>query len=133
MLLGWSCCCGSVFYIINRPLAEWFAIHAVQNRRAGEQKSQWEKTKKGIHNFKRAIRVPMRLLLSSMTVLYNVNYFGILSDTHVRSGVPRRWLIETLGEVMFLRHMGFSWPEKRVGTDPPSPRTANEDQYNLLT
>ena len=46
--------------------------------------------KKGIHNFKRAIRVPVRLLLCSMTVLYNVNdelqksCFGILSDTHVR-------------------------------------------------
>ena len=139
LLLGCCCCGGSVFYIINRPFAEWLAIHVVQNRRAGEQKSQWDKTKKGIHNFKRAIRVPVRLLLSSMTVLYNVNdylqksYFGILSDTHVRSGVPRRWLIETLGDVMFLGHMGFSWPEKRVGTEPPSPRTANENQYNLLT
>ena len=64
------------FYIINRPFAEWLAIHVVQKRRAGEQRSQWDNTKKGIHNFhnfKRAIRVPVRLLLSSMTVLYNVN------------------------------------------------------------
>ena len=35
---------------------------------------------------------------------------------------------------MFLGHMGFSWPEKKgVGTEPPSPRTDNENQYNLLT
>ena len=61
------------FYIINRPFAEWLAIHVVQKHRAGEQRSQWDKTKKGIHNFKRAIRVPVRLLLSSMTVSYNVN------------------------------------------------------------
>ena len=28
------------------------AIHVVQNRRTGEQKSHWDKTTKGIHNFK---------------------------------------------------------------------------------
>ena len=28
------------------------AIHVVQNRHAGEQKLHWDKTNKGIHNFK---------------------------------------------------------------------------------
>ena len=46
VLLGCCCCGGSVFYIINRPFAEWLVIHVVQNRRAGEQKSQSDKTKK---------------------------------------------------------------------------------------
>ena len=53
------------------------AIHVLQNRRAGEQKSQWDKTNKENYNFRLcmslACLVPVRLLLSSMAVLHHVN------------------------------------------------------------
>ena len=45
------------------------AIHVVQNRRAGEQKSHWDKTNKENYHFKLCMSfvclVPVRLLLSS--------------------------------------------------------------------
>ena len=47
------------------------AIYVVQNRRAGEQKSHWDKTKKLCMSF--VCLVPVRLLLSSVAVLYHVN------------------------------------------------------------
>ena len=53
------------------------AIHVVQNCRAGEQKSHWEKTNRENYHFKLCISfvclVPVRLLLSSVAVLYHVN------------------------------------------------------------
>ena len=53
------------------------AIHVVQNRRAGEQKSHWDKTNKENYHLKLCMSfvclVPVRLLLSSMAVLYHVN------------------------------------------------------------
>ena len=54
------------------------AIHVVQNRRAGEQKSHWDKrlTKKiTISNYVMSFvcLVPVRLLLSSVVVSYHVN------------------------------------------------------------
>ena len=51
------------------------AIHVVQNRRAGEQKSHREKTNKENYHFKLrmslACLVTVRLLLSSVAVLNN--------------------------------------------------------------
>ena len=51
-------------------------IHVVQNRRAGEQKSHWD-TNKENYNLKLCLSfvclVPVRLLLSSVAVLYHVN------------------------------------------------------------
>ena len=53
------------------------AIHVVQNRRAGEQKSHWDKTNKENYHFKLCMSfvclVPVRLLLSSTAVLNHVN------------------------------------------------------------
>ena len=53
------------------------AIHVVQNRRAGEQKLHWDKTNKENYDVKLcmslACLVPVRLLLSSVAVLYHVN------------------------------------------------------------
>ena len=53
------------------------AIHVVQNCHAGEQKSHWDKTNKGNYHLKLCMSfvclVPVRLLLSSMAVLYHVN------------------------------------------------------------
>ena len=53
------------------------AIHVVQNLRAGEQKSHWDKTNKENYHFKLCrsfvCLVPVRLLLSSVAVLYHVN------------------------------------------------------------
>ena len=53
------------------------AIRVVQNRRAGEQKSHWDKTNKENYHFKLCMSfvclVPVRLLLSSVAVLYHVN------------------------------------------------------------
>ena len=53
------------------------AIHKVQNRCAGEQKSHWDKTNKENNDVKLCISlaclVPVRLLLSSVVVLYHVN------------------------------------------------------------
>ena len=53
------------------------AIHVVQNLRAGEQKSHWDKTNKEKYHFKLCrsfvCLVPVRLLLSSVAVLYHVN------------------------------------------------------------
>ena len=53
------------------------AIHVVQNRRAGEQKSHWDKTNKENYHLKLCMSfvclVPVRLLLSSVAVLYHVN------------------------------------------------------------
>ena len=52
-------------------------IHMVQNRRAGEQKSHWDKTNKENYHLKLCMSfvclVPVRLLLSSVAVLYHVN------------------------------------------------------------
>ena len=52
------------------------AIHVVQNRRAGEQKSHWDKTNKENYHLKLCMSfvclVPVRLLLSSVAVLYHV-------------------------------------------------------------
>ena len=52
------------------------AIHVVQNRRAGWQKSHRDKTNKENYHFKlcmsSACLVTVRLLLSSVAVLYNV-------------------------------------------------------------
>ena len=53
------------------------AIHVVQNRRAGEQKSHWDKTNKENYHFKLCMSfvclVPVRLLLSGVAVLYHLN------------------------------------------------------------
>ena len=53
------------------------AIHVVQNRRTGEQKSHWDKTNKGNYHLKLCMPfvclVPVRLLLTSTAVLYHVN------------------------------------------------------------
>ena len=53
------------------------AIHVVQNCRAGEQKSHWDKTNRENYHFKLCMSfvclVPVRLLLSSVAVLYHVN------------------------------------------------------------
>ena len=53
------------------------AIHVVQNLRAGEQKSHWDKTNKENYNLELCMsfvcHVPVRLLLSSVAVLYHVN------------------------------------------------------------
>ena len=53
------------------------AIHVVQNRRAGEQKSHWDKTNKENYHLKLCMSfvclVPVRLLLSSTAVLNHVN------------------------------------------------------------
>ena len=53
------------------------AIRVVQNLRAGEQKSHWDKTNKENYNLKLCMSfvclVPVRLLLSSVAVLYHVN------------------------------------------------------------
>ena len=60
------------------------AIHVVQNRRAGEQKSLWDKTNKENYHLKLCMSfacfVPVRLLLSSVAVLYHVN--GWLQRTY---------------------------------------------------
>ena len=60
---------------VIRPLQ--LAIHVVQNRRAGEQKSHWDKTNKENYHFKLCMSfvclVPVRLLLFSVAVLYHVN------------------------------------------------------------
>ena len=51
------------------------AVHVVQNRHAGEQKSHWDKTNKGNNHLKLCMLficlVPVRILLSSMAVLYS--------------------------------------------------------------
>ena len=53
------------------------AIHVVQNRRVGGQKSHWDKTNKENYHFKLCMSfvflVPVRLLFSSVAVLYYVN------------------------------------------------------------
>ena len=53
------------------------AIHVVQNCRAGEQKSHWDKTNRENYHFKLYMSfvclVPLRLLLSSVAVLNHVN------------------------------------------------------------
>ena len=53
------------------------AIHVVQNRRTGEQKSHGDKTNKGNYHLKLCMPfvclVPVRLLLTSTAVLYHVN------------------------------------------------------------
>ena len=52
-------------------------LAVVQNRHAGEQKSHWDKTNKGNYHLKLCLpfvyHVPVRLLLSSMAVLYHMN------------------------------------------------------------
>ena len=63
------------FATVISPLQ--LAIHVVQNRRAGEQKSHWDKTNKENYHLKLCMSfvclVPVRLLLSSVAVLYHVN------------------------------------------------------------
>ena len=53
------------------------AIQVVQNCRAEEQKSHWDKTNKENYHFKLCMSfvclVPVRLLLSNVAVLYHVN------------------------------------------------------------
>ena len=53
------------------------ATHVVQNRRAGEQKSHWDKTNKENYHLKLCMSfvclVLVRILLSSVAVLYHVN------------------------------------------------------------
>ena len=53
------------------------AIHVVQNGRAGEQKSLWDKTNKENYSSKLCMSfvclVPVRLLLSGVAVLYHVS------------------------------------------------------------
>ena len=50
--------------------------HMVHNRHAGEQEMHWDKTDKRLTSFKMVLSVvrlaPVRLLLSSMAVLYHV-------------------------------------------------------------
>ena len=52
-------------------------IHVVENCRAGEKKSHWNKTNKKKYHVKLCMSfvflVPVRLLLSSVAVLYHVN------------------------------------------------------------
>ena len=64
---------GGVFVIGSLQVA----IHVVQNRRAGEQKSHWDKTKKENYSLKLCMSfvclVPVRLLLTSTAVLNHVN------------------------------------------------------------
>ena len=50
------------------------AIHVVENRHAGEKKLLWDKTnKRQLMVISFVCLVPVRLLLSSMAVLYHVN------------------------------------------------------------
>ena len=53
------------------------AIHVVQTRRTGEQKSHWDKTNKGNYHLKLCMPfvclVAVRLLLTSTAVLYHMN------------------------------------------------------------
>ena len=56
------------------PLILQLAIHMVQNRLAGEQKSQWDKTKKGNYHLKLWIPFVCHVpVVSSTGVLYHVN------------------------------------------------------------
>ena len=84
---------GEIFLFANRksyflsvigPLQ--VAIHVVQNRRTGEQKSHWDKTNKGNYHLKLCMPfvclVPVRLLLTSTAVLYHVN--GYLQRAYFR-------------------------------------------------
>ena len=52
-------------------------IHVVPNRHPGEQRPHWGKTNKGNYHLKLCMSfvclVPVRLLLSSIVVLYHVN------------------------------------------------------------
>ena len=53
------------------------AIHVIQNRHAGEQKSHWDKTNKGNYHSKLCVPfvglVPEQLFLSSVAVFYHMN------------------------------------------------------------
>ena len=72
------------------------AIHVAQNRHAGEQKSQWDKTNKGNYHLKLCTSficsVPVRLLLSIM------EHGGFL---------PREWL--TTKGLLFTRGASISF------------------------
>ena len=66
------------FFPVNSAIGPLqLVIHVVQNRRAEEQKSPWDKTNKEDYNLKWCMSfvclVPVRLLLSSVAVLYHVN------------------------------------------------------------
>ena len=53
------------------------AIHVVQNRRAGEKMSHWDKTNKENYHVQLCMSfvclVPVRLFLFSVAILYHVN------------------------------------------------------------
>ena len=65
-------------YPVDRAIGPLqLVIHVVQNRRAEEETSHWDKTNKENYHLKLFISfvclVPVRLLLSSVAVLYHVN------------------------------------------------------------
>ena len=69
---------GINLYPLDRAIGPLpLVIYVVQNRRAGEQESHWDKTNKENYNLKLCMSfvclVPVRLLLSSTAVLYHVN------------------------------------------------------------
>ena len=68
---------GKVVSALIGPLQ--LAIHVVHNRRAGEQKSHWDKTNKENYHLKLCMSfvclVPERLLLYSMVNLYHMNSY----------------------------------------------------------
>ena len=65
------------WYLMSQIGPLQLAIHEVQNRRAGEKTSHWEKANKENYHFKLCMSfvclVPVRLLLSSVAVLSHVN------------------------------------------------------------
>ena len=79
------------------------AIHVVQNRRAGEQKSHWDKTNKESYHFKLCMSfvclVPVQLLLSNVGVLYHVNgwlqraYFKKSVEVMEREELKKVWTL----------------------------------------
>ena len=79
----------TIFVNLIGPLQ--VAIHVVQNRRAGEQKSHWDKTNKENYHLKLfksfVCLVPVRLLLTSTAVLYHVN--GYLQRAYFRTLLPK--------------------------------------------
>ena len=57
------------------------AIHMVENRRAGEEKSHWDKTKKENYHLNLCMSfvclVPVRLLFSSVEGLYHYHLYHL--------------------------------------------------------
>ena len=89
-------------------------IHVVQNRHAEEQKSHWDKTNRGNYHLKLCMPficlVPVRLLLSSMAVLYQVNGQPQKIIGHSCCGVPANVLSLCLFVFNFGEANKKKWP-----------------------